>query len=123
MARGCLSIINPSYPIFLSARTPPSSNDQTLAIARTAAWAISNLARGHDTPAKPFLPIVGMAVTALRGEMPVAPLDADLRVEAAWIVAFLLAKDDESVWVLVRAGTVPPLVQALADSGGEVILL
>lgn len=59
-------------------------------------------------------------MAALRGEASISPNDEILRVEAAWILAFLSAKDDESNWTLVHAGMVPALVQALNDSRGEV---
>lgn len=48
------------------------------------------------------------------------PRDEALRVEAAWILAFLTAKEAETVTELVRAGIVPALVEALVDSGGQV---
>lgn len=97
------------------------SSLQSAEIARTAAWAISNLARGDKTPATPFLQVTNEVIASLQGKAPVAPLDAHLRVEAAWILAFLTAKDDESGTALLRAGIVPALCQALVDSAGEVM--
>lgn len=41
-------------------------------------------------------------------------------MEAAWILAFLTAKEEETVTELVRVGMVPALVEALVDSGGQV---
>ncbi|CAM9844268.1 unnamed protein product, partial [Discosporangium mesarthrocarpum] len=89
----------------------------TPVVARTAAWALSNLARGRQTPAQPFLE-VGLAIplaAAMAGE----GKDRALAVEAAWVLAFLTAKGDESGAVLLEAGVVPSLVQALVDSQGE----
>ena len=69
-------------------------------------------------------------IAALRGSVAVntargpggegATRDGPLRVEAAWILAFLTAKENETASVLVAAGMVPALVEALVDSGGQV---
>lgn len=105
---------------------PPSSHvvacgGQSIEIARTAAWAISNLARGERTPGTPFLEVAPAIVAALQGSiMSGAPRDDPLRVEAAWVLAFLTAKEIETVSEFVRAGVVPALVRALVDSGGQV---
>lgn len=50
------------------------------------------------------------------------PRDGALRVEAAWILAFLTAKETETVSELVRVGMVPALVEALVDSNRQVCL-
>lgn len=93
---------------------------QSVDIARTAAWAISNLARGDKTPATPFLEVADETIAALTGTAPGAPQDEQLRVEAAWILAFVTAKDDEVGSKLVQKEMVPALIQALVDSRGEV---
>ncbi|CAN0511652.1 unnamed protein product, partial [Laminaria digitata] len=94
---------------------------QSIEIARTAAWAVSNLARGNDTAGGPFLSVAPIVVECLRGRAtPGAPRDDALRVEAAWILAFLTAKEEETGSELVRAGMVPALVEALVDSEGRV---
>lgn len=94
---------------------------QSVEIARTAAWTLSNLARGDKTPAKPFLQVGIEVIAALQGTARGAPRDEALRVEASWILAFVTAKEDESVSALLRLNLVPALVQALVDSGGEVL--
>ncbi|CAM9535486.1 unnamed protein product [Ascophyllum nodosum] len=111
-------------PIFRLLQQPP-----TIEIARTAAWTISNLARGDKTPGTPFLEAAPSVIAALRGSVAVntargpggegATRDGPLRVEAAWILAFLTAKENETASVLVAAGMVPALVEALVDSGGQ----
>ncbi|CAM9506933.1 unnamed protein product, partial [Choristocarpus tenellus] len=92
-------------------------NPPTPSVARTAAWALSNLARGQNTPAKPFLDL-GLA-TSLADAMRNEAKDRELAVEAGWVLAFLTAKDDESGSRLVQAGIVSALVEALVGSGGE----
>ncbi|CAM9401466.1 unnamed protein product [Scytosiphon promiscuus] len=119
-------------PIFRLLQHPPSAE-----IARTAAWAVSNLARGDKTPGKPFVDAASIFVASLRGGVAfsaataaavgagadgssvVPPRDEGLRVEAAWILAFLTAKEEETVSELLRAGMMPALVEALVDSGGQ----
>lgn len=102
-------------PIFRLLQQPPS-----IEIARTAAWAVSNLARGNDTAGEPFLAVAPIVVECLRGRAtPGAPRDDPLRVEAAWVLAFLTAKEEETASALIRAGMVPALVEALVDSGGR----
>lgn len=56
----------------------------------------------------------------LAGAPVIPPRDEALRVEAAWILAFLTAKEAETVSELVRVGMVPALVEALVDSNGQV---
>eukprot|EP00752_Nemacystus_decipiens_P004524 g4131.t1 len=117
-------------PILRLLQHPPS-----IGIARTAAWAVSNLARGDCTPGTPFLAAAPVFVASLRGgvsfsaaaeaaaataaTVSLPPRDEALRVEAAWILAFLTAKETETVSELVRVGMVPALVEALLDSGGK----
>ncbi|CAM9499167.1 unnamed protein product, partial [Hapterophycus canaliculatus] len=123
-------------PIFRLLQQPASPE-----IARTAAWAVSNLARGDQTPGKPFVEAAPIFVASLRGGVSFStgaaaaaaaagagvgavavvppPRDEGLRVEAAWILAFLTAKEEETVSELLRAGMVPALVEALVDSGGQ----
>ncbi|CAM9559994.1 unnamed protein product [Ectocarpus sp. 6 AP-2014] len=124
-------------PMFRLLQNPP-----LIEIARTAAWAISNLARGDETPGQPFVQAAPTFVASLRGGVRfsaaaaaaaaaagagtgagappfVPPRDEALRVEAAWILAFLTAKEEETVTELVRVGMVPALVEALVDSGGQ----
>lgn len=97
------------------------TNSQTIEIARTAGWALSNLVRGDKTPGTPFLEVAPNVVAALKGFVATgATRDEPLRVEAAWILAFLTAKENETVSVLVGAGMVPALVEALVDSRGQV---
>lgn len=109
------------YTFFCPNRLFLSILSQTIEIARTAAWAMSNLARGGKTPGKPFLSVAPSIIAALRGDyMTGAPRDESLRVEAAWILAFLTAKENETVTELMRHGVVPALVEALVGSGGEV---
>lgn len=60
-------------------------------------------------------------LAALRGFVATdATRDEPLRVEAAWILAFLTAKENETASALVGAGMVPALVEALVDSRGQV---
>ncbi|CAM9464922.1 unnamed protein product [Ectocarpus sp. 8 AP-2014] len=121
-------------PMFRLLQNPP-----LIEIARTAAWAISNLARGDETPGEPFVQAAPTFVASLRGGVRfsvaaaaaagagtgagappfVPPRDEALRVEAAWILAFLTAKEEETVTELVRVGMVPALVEALVNSGGQ----
>lgn len=58
------------------------------------------------------------AAAAVAASLP--PRDEALRVEAAWILAFLTAKEAETVSELVRVGMVPALVEAFVDSKGQV---
>jgi hypothetical protein len=71
---------------------------------RLALWALSNLARGADTPAAPFFEAgIGdhlvrlldpaLAVEVGGGEAP----DIALITEAAWVVTFLSAREEEYV--------------------------
>ncbi|CAM9099094.1 unnamed protein product [Pylaiella littoralis] len=106
----------------------------SLEIARIAAWAVSNLARGDQTPGRPFLDAAPTFVACLRGGVSFSAAasvgaaagaamlqlrDEALRVEAAWILAFLTAKETETVSELVRVGMVPALVEALVDSNRQ----
>ena len=74
-------------------------------LVRLALWALSNLARGADTPAAPFFEAgIGdhlvrllnpaLAVEVGGGEAP----DIALITEAAWVVTFLSAREEEYVF-------------------------
>lgn len=129
------SLSAPPDPSLAPPAPAPSAHalHQSAEIARTAAWAVSNLARGDQTPGKPFVEAAPIIVASLRGGVSfcaaeagagagaaLPPRDEGLRVEAAWILAFLTAKEEETVSELLRVGMVPALVEALVDSGGQV---
>ncbi|CAM9777915.1 unnamed protein product [Chrysoparadoxa australica] len=99
-------------------------SSQSPDLARTAAWALSNLARGENTSADPFaaagtLPLL---VQLLQNEA----CDSKLRVELAWLAAFLTAREDHNVTSLVKEGLAQPLVRSLVlairgEEGGELL--
>lgn len=91
------------------------SNDLSTMISKlqTTVWAISNLVRGA-THAEPFL-TAGSAALLIdlcgRG----GPM-LECAKEAAWALAFLTAKDDNSVTCLISLGIVPALLSGLAQA-------
>lgn len=84
-------------------------------VAHTAAWALSNLARGYATSARVFA-----EAGAFPALLPLlASPDDSLAVEAAWALTFLTAREEEYVDQLVALGVTPLLVALLQRSGGS----
>jgi hypothetical protein len=92
-ANGCL----PSLVRFLLS----SSASGFFGGARTAAWATSNLARGSSTTAS-FVE-TGESASLIRL---ICCADAEVSTEVCWVFAFLTAKEEAQVQVLLREGLI-----------------
>ncbi len=69
--------------------------------ARTAAWAASNLARGSSTAAS----FVETGESSRLVQL-ICSSDAEVSTEVCWMFAFLTAKEDAQVEVLLRCGLI-----------------
>ena len=97
--------------------------DQAAGLVRQALWALSNLARGHQTSARPFFEagILDALVRILAGQAsPAAAASEDaaaaalgLLTEAAWVTTFLSARELEFVYAMADAGVIPALCRLL----------
>ena len=97
--------LKPMVDLFARSKTPE--------IVQNAAWAISNLARGANTPGLPFIDcgIVEPLMDKLNSE-PLQQLQGDnkysnniqLTIECMWIVTFLTAKEERCVHIFVNHG-------------------
>jgi hypothetical protein len=82
--------------------------------AQTAAWALSNLARGQSTPASAFMQAGTDMVPALISLVQYP--DHRLAMEIWWVFTFLTAKEDLAVQHLVDAGLVSSIAAAMAPT-------
>lgn len=103
-----------AIPLILRLIYSPGSSSP-LPTAATAAWALSNLARGTPTSSVPFRSAGSFPVLmqALRSGQ------VDLVKEAAWTIAFLTAKEDDCVVDLLNLDVAPTLVDVLRQSQGD----
>ena len=81
-------------------------------ILRTAAWALSNLARGAPGPAGTVAPFFDLGLSPVLLQL-LAHADESVAAEAAWVLSFLSARDDQAATALAEAGAVGALSQAL----------
>lgn len=88
------------------------SNKATM--ARTAAWALSNLIKGPSPKAAMDLIRLESVPEVITRHMTKG--DEDLAVEVAWVVVYLTSLLDSQSRVLIKAGLLPPLIGRLASS-------
>ncbi|CAI5723248.1 unnamed protein product [Hyaloperonospora brassicae] len=81
-------------------------------VAKTSAWALSNLARGFETRAKPFVDagIIPVVVQGLARPRAGALFSDDIVVEVAWLLSFLTAREEECLRLMLDAGLVDVLL-------------
>jgi importin subunit alpha-6/7 len=97
---------------FLTAATTTTITTTTTpnSMAQTAAWTLSNLARG-TTPAGAF--IETGSINLLLSLLTIG--DKNISVEVWWIFSFLTAKDIGSVDILIQQGLIQILEQTIAN--------
>ncbi|KAL2623521.1 hypothetical protein R1flu_003726 [Riccia fluitans] len=89
-------------------------------LARTAAWAMSNLIKGPSPrAASDLMKIEGMA-QVLVGQMMKG--DDELLVELAWVMVYLTSMSDGHSGILLSVGLLPVLVNKLATSDSSAVL-
>jgi hypothetical protein len=86
-------------------------------LAQTCAWALSNLARGHATSAKPFVDagIVPVVTAGLPQGQPHA-FSQEIIVEVAWLLSCLTAREEEYLKLWLEHGLVELLLPYFATS-------
>lgn len=86
----------------------------SITLARTAAWALSNLIKGpNPKAATELMKIDGMVDTLVRY---ISNGDEELVVEVAWVLVYVTSMSDVHSRQLIHAGLLPPLVARLALS-------
>lgn len=88
------------------------SNKSTM--AKTAAWALSNLIKGPSPKAAMELLRLDNLPEAITRHMTKG--DEDLAVEVAWVVVYLTSLVDSHSKVLIKSGLLSPLVRRLSTS-------
>lgn len=86
-------------------------------LAKNCAWALSNLARGVETPAKPFIDagiIPVLTVGLHHGGAQV--FNEETVVEVAWLLSFLTAREEESLKLMLESHFVDLLLPYFATS-------
>ena len=110
--------LTPATQVFISAK-----NSTT---ATTAAWALSNLAKGRETPAMPFLqcgvltPIICSISFSLQNNQQEQQQQQEHRmliIESCWLLAHLTAKETEAVhYILSPSSTTSGAITSNSSS-------
>ncbi|KAJ0391627.1 hypothetical protein ATCC90586_011734 [Pythium insidiosum] len=102
--------------------TKPLTRPGDAELAKNCAWALSNLARGHETSAKPFVDagIVPVVVAGLQQGTPQAFNEATV-VEIAWLLSFLTAREEEYLKLWLDSGLIDLLLPYFA-ANNELLL-
>ncbi|KAK1928904.1 Importin subunit alpha-9 [Phytophthora citrophthora] len=88
------------------------SNPSEKELAKTSAWACSNLARRFETPVKPFVDagIIPVLIKGLSQPASPAPFREDILVEVAWLLSFLTALEEAYLKLMMENGLVDLLL-------------
>lgn len=92
-------------------------------VAKTSAWALSNLARGVETSAKPFVD-AGIWPVVVQGlGQPPSPttFSEEIVVEVAWLLSFLTAREEDVLKEMLKKGLVDVLLPYFSTTN-EVLL-
>jgi len=85
-----------------------------LTLARTAAWALSNIIKGPNPKATvELMKMDGIIDTIVRH---ISKGDEELVVEVAWVLVYVSSMSDVHTNLLINAGILPPLIARLASS-------
>ncbi|XP_020578172.1 importin subunit alpha-9 [Phalaenopsis equestris] len=90
-------------------------------MARTAAWALSNLIKGPDSrAATDLIKVVGTLDAVIRH---LHAGDDELATEVAWVVVYLTALSEDALHVIAKSKAVPLLIGKLAISENLQLLI
>ncbi|DBA03965.1 TPA: hypothetical protein N0F65_010618 [Lagenidium giganteum] len=100
------------------------ANTQEKGLAKNAAWALSNLARGHETSAKPFVDAGLLPILATRlNQDNAGAFSEETVIEVAWLLSFLTSREEEYLKLMLEQGLIEWLQPYMETANGQLMTL